>query len=66
MIGRGQARFREIGITDISKDVQRMFSTPETTGCSRDIAQTGGNQIIVLEYMDRNIWADVTWLRVAD
>jgi len=46
MIGREQARFREVGITDISRDVERRFSTPETTGCSRVIAQTGGNQII--------------------
>lgn len=46
IIGREQARFREIGITHISTDVERGFSTPETTGCSGVIAQTGGNQII--------------------
>lgn len=34
MIRREQARFREIGITDISKGVERRISTPETTGCS--------------------------------
>jgi len=46
MIGREQARFREIGITHISKDVERRFYTPETTGRSAVIAQTGGDQII--------------------
>jgi hypothetical protein len=46
MIGREQARFREIDIIDISKDVERRFSTPETTGCSRITTQTGGNEII--------------------